>query len=83
MAMCFLYFFVSPRIKSNGNKKESNLNKRRSMRVWGKILFARKGKSLNQKLDYPVEPFDKINNMLYVNENGEVCLDGECYKIDQ
>ena len=69
--------------ESNGNKKESNLNKRRSMRVWGKILFARKGKSLNQKLDYPVEPFDKINNMLYVNENGEVCLDGECYKIDQ
>tara|TARA_Y100000741_G_scaffold353910_1_gene327601 strand:+ start:801 stop:2162 length:1362 start_codon:yes stop_codon:yes gene_type:complete len=69
--------------ESNGNKKESNLNKRRSMRVWGKILFARKGKSLNQKLDYSVEPFNKINNMLYVNENGEVCLDGECYKIDQ
>ena len=69
--------------ESNGNKKESNLNKRRSMRVWGKILFARKGKSSNQKLDYSVEPFDKINNMLYVNENGEACLDGECYKINQ
>jgi hypothetical protein len=67
--------------ESNGNKKESNLNKRRSMRVWGKILFERKGKSSNQKLDYSVEPFDKINNMLYVNENGEVCLNGECYKI--
>ena len=69
--------------ESNGNKKESNLNKRRSMRVWGKILFARKGKSSNQKLDYSVEPFNKINNMLYVNENGELCLDGECSKIDQ
>ena len=62
-------------------KNQSKLAKRRSMSVWNKILFGKEGKIENQPFNYSVDRFDKISNMLYVNENGEACLDGECYKI--
>ena len=67
--------------ESSEDKKQYNLNKYSSMRVWDKILFEEKGKSSNPKLNYSVDSFDKISNMLYVNENGEACLEGKCYKI--
>lgn len=62
-------------------KNQSKLAKRRSMSVWNKILFGKEGRIENQPFNYPVDRFDKISNMPYVNENGEACLDGECYKI--
>ena len=64
-----------------GKKNQPKLNKRRSMRVWNKILFGKKGKKTNQSFNYTVDRFDKISNMIYFNENGEACLDGECNKI--